>query len=317
VRNSVCWWFEDLTREYAAVAGGKGANLGDMSRAGLPIPRGFVISNHAYKKTLATSRLNGEVTALLESLDPRDVGQLQEGERRIRSLFNDLPISEAFQRLIGDHYRALGTDAMVAVRSSATAEDLVGASFAGQQETILNVCGEAELMEAIRRCWSSLFTCQAIFYRSRIGFRNADLSMAIVVQKMVDSAKAGVIFTMDPVMKNRYVMIVEAVWGLGEGIVSGTITPDHYRVDRETCELLSERISEKRTMFCRDGGYGAAQIPVPDEKVSMRVLEPHELRQLVTLGDRVERHFGSPQDIEWGIDGEAIYLLQSRPVTSL
>jgi pyruvate,water dikinase len=205
----------------------------------------------------------------------------------------------------------------VAVRSSATAEDLAGASFAGQQETMLNVAGEEKLIEAVRRCWSSLFTAQAIFYRSQRGFDETPVSMAVVVQKMVDSEKSGVSFTVDPVLRNHYQMVIEGVWGLGEGVVSGQITPDHYKLDRETYEIVFEFLPNKKIMFCRSSHDGVEVLPVPEDRVSARVLSDGELHQLVDLGNQVEDHFGCPQDIEWAVENGVIYLLQSRPITCL
>ena len=313
----MCSWFKDLSRHDVPLAGGKGANLGDMARAGLPIPPGFVICAPAYREAVHRSGIHHRINELLERLDRHDLNQLREVEPRIRSLFHRLPLSAELCRLVAEHYRALGDNVPVAVRSSATAEDLAGASFAGQQETFLNVAGEEALLDAICHCWSSLFTSQAIFYRHQRGFSDAQVSMAVAVQRMIDSTKSGVTFTADPVLKNRYYMIVEAVWGLGEGIASGAITPDHYRIDRETYEVVQEYIPEKPIMFCKDGRGGVAQLPVPPDKATARVLTAEELRRLVDLGNQIERHFGSPQDIEWGIDEGQVYLLQSRPITSL
>jgi len=250
----MCSWFKDLSRHDVPLAGGKGANLGDMARAGLPIPPGFVICAPAYREAVHRSGIHHRINELLERLDRHDLNQLREVEPRIRSLFHRLPLSAELCRLVAEHYRALGDNVPVAVRSSATAEDLAGASFAGQQETFLNVAGEEALLDAICHCWSSLFTSQAIFYRHQRGFSDAQVSMAVAVQRMIDSTKSGVTFTVDPVLKNRYYMIVEAVWGLGEGIASGAITPDHYRIDRETYEVVQEYIPEKPIMFCKDAG---------------------------------------------------------------
>jgi pyruvate,water dikinase len=226
-------------------------------------------------------------------------------------------IPEAMERAILEHYRRLGDDVPVAVRSSATAEDLAGASFAGQQETFLNVAGEEALLDAVRDCWSSLFTAQAIFYRCQRGFDDREVSMGVVVQKMVNAEKSGVSFTVDPVLRNRSQMVIEAVWGLGEGVVSGEITPDHHKLDRETCEILFEFVPDKKIMFCRDAAGGVVKLPVPADKVSARVLSDDELRQLVELGNQIEEHFGCPQDIEWGVKDGTIHLLQSRPITCL
>lgn len=313
----MCFWFDELSREDVPIAGGKGANLGDMIQASLPIPFGFVVSAQAYRDMIAASGMGIEISTMLNNLDRSNINALKQGESDIRTLFDEFPIPDDLRHAILEAYRALGVNVPVAVRSSATAEDLAGASFAGQQDTFLNIVGEDALLNAVRRCQSSLFTSQAIFYRRRQGFNDSQVSMAVVVQKMIDCQKSGVTFTVEPVLRNRYQMVIECIWGLGEGIVSGTITPDHYKVDRETYEIIFEFIPEKKIMFCKDDKGGVRIIPVQGKQVSSPVLNSDELRQLVDLGNQVERHFGCPQDIEWGIEDGQIFLLQSRPITSL
>lgn len=315
--KALCAWFSEISRDDVPSAGGKGANLGDMAQAGLPIPPGFVVCASAYREMVESSGLDAKIEEILAGVDYSNSNQLQEVERQIRQLFENVPIASELRQLIVESYHALGDDVPVAVRSSATAEDLAGASFAGQQETFLNIVGKEELLDAVRRCWSSLYTSRAIFYRHQKGFDTTQVSMAVVVQKMVNSEKSGVTFTVDPVLRNHFEMLIEAVWGLGEGVVSGTLTPDHYKIDRETYEVIFEFISEKRIMFCKDGNCGVVTLDVPSEKVSAHVLTPDELRQLVDLGNKVEEHFGCPQDIEWGIEDGQVYLLQSRPITCL
>jgi pyruvate,water dikinase len=312
-----CSWFNEISRLDVPLAGGKGANLGDMARAGHPIPPGFVICAPAYRKMLACSGLDLKINELMQGLGRNNFGQLQELERQARRLVEKASFPDELRVMVNEAYHELGDHVPVAVRSSATAEDCAGASFAGQQETFLNVVGEEQLLQAIKRCWSSLYTPQAMFYRVQNGFDTCQVSMAVVVQKMINSEKSGVIFTVDPVLRNHFQMVIEAVWGLGEGIVSGMITPDHYVVDRETCEIISEFAPEKQSMITQDKNGGVQQVAVPADRAAERVLTPDELRQLVDLGNRVERHFGSPQDIEWGIEARQIYLLQSRPITSL
>lgn len=315
--DKLCVWFNELTRDDVPLAGGKGANLGDMVQAGLPVPPGFVIAAPAYRQLIETADLVAKIDDLLLDLDRSVCDELRKVEPQIRGLFTQVTIPAELEQAIVAHYHQLGADLPVAVRSSATAEDLAGASFAGQQETFLNVIGEHALLDAVRACWSSLFTAQAIFYRYQHGFDDLSVSMAVVVQKMVDSEKSGVSFTVDPVLRNRYQMVIEGVWGLGEGVVSGEITPDHYKLDRESYEIAFEFIPDKPIMFCQDGVGGVAKLPVPAEKVSARVLNDDELRRLVDLGNQIEAHFDCPQDIEWGIEDGVIYLLQSRPITCL
>jgi pyruvate,water dikinase len=315
--KTLCAWFNEISRDDVPSAGGKGANLGDMAQAGLPIPPGFVICAPAYREVVERSGLEAKIKGMLAGVDRSNSSQLQEVERQIRRLFKDVPITDEMSQLIVEGYHALGDNVPVAVRSSATAEDLAEASFAGQQETFLNIVGKEELLNAVSQCWSSLYTSQAIFYRHQRGFDNFQVSMAVVVQKMVNSEKSGVTFTVDPVLRNHFNMVIEAMWGLGEGVVSGAITPDHYKVDRETYKIIYEFVPEKRIMFCKDGNCGVVTLDVPPEKVSVRVLTPDELRQLVDLGNKIEQHFGCPQDIEWGIEDGQVYLLQSRPITCL
>lgn len=315
--EKLCAWLSEISRHDVPLVGGKGANLGDMARANLPIPPGFVVTAPAYRQMIEKTGLGPKIEAQLAGLDREVNQQLQQVEAQIRHLFEQVPVFGELSETIVTCYRQLGDNVPVAVRSSATAEDLAGASFAGQQETFLNVVGEAALLEAVRRCWASLFTAQAIFYRSQRGFVDTQVSMAVVVQRMINAEKSGVCFTVDPVMRNYYQMVIEGVWGLGEGIVSGAITPDHYKIDRETYEIIYEFVPDKKMMYCRAGEGGVRVEPVPPEKVSARILTEAELRHLVDLGRHLEAHFGCPQDIEWGTEEDRLYLLQSRPITNL
>lgn len=317
MKQATCAHFEVICRDDVALAGGKGANLGDMVRANLPIPPGFVICAGAYRRMLEDSALEAQIDNLLSDVNYSKSEELRRVERAIREMIEDAPIGLDLRRAIVEHYEELGDNPTVAVRSSATAEDLAGASFAGQQETLLNVEGENQLLDAVRKCWSSLYTSQAIFYRRQRGFAGVQVSMAVVVQRMINAEKSGVIFTVDPVLHNHFQMLIEAVWGLGEGVVSGTITPDHYKVDRESYELVYRFVPEKTTMFCRGEDCGCMQMDVPPDRVCAQVLTEDELHQLVDLGKLVADHFGCPQDIEFAIENDQIHLLQSRPITCL
>ena len=315
--TKLCTWFKDVTRNDVPLVGGKGANLGDMVQADLPIPPGFVVCVPAYRQMAEQSGLDAKLNELIANLDINDANQLQAAEKQAQQLFEQITINGNLRDVLVDFYRSLGDNVPVAVRSSATAEDLAGASFAGQQETFLNVIGEEQLLDAVCKCWASLYTSQAIFYRNQKGFASHQVSMAVVVQKMINCEKSGVIFTVDPVLRNHYEMIVEGVWGLGEGIVSGRFTPDHYKMDRETYEIVSEFIPGQSEMIVKDKAGGIVTVPVPADKVSGPVVTQAELRQLVDLGNKVQTHFGSPQDVEWGIEAGRAYLLQSRPITNL
>jgi pyruvate,water dikinase len=315
--SQFCLPFSAISRQDVPIAGGKGANLGDMVQAGLPVPPGFVITAAAYRKMLEGSGLADTISGILGPVDRENNQALMDVEAEIRALFDKQAVDADLHAEILENYHMLGDTMPVAVRSSATAEDLAGASFAGQQNTYLNVYGDDELIRVVLNCWSSLFTCQAIYYRYHNGFDDAKVSMAVVVQKMVSADKAGVIFTVDPVSRNPYQMVIEGVYGLGEGIVSGSITPDHFKVDRETLEIRFKYIAPKVVMITKDSGCGCVEVPVPDDLKARPVLNEQELELLVNMANRVEEHFGSPQDIEWGAENNDFYLLQSRPITTL
>ncbi|MFZ5808139.1 MAG: PEP/pyruvate-binding domain-containing protein [Chloroflexota bacterium] len=313
----LCLAFSQIHRADVPLAGGKGANLGDMANAGLPVPPGFVITSTAYRQVYEQSGLRDEIKKLLNAVNRSDSQALQEAERKIRARFETVSIGQELRDEILEQYHRLGKDAPVAVRSSATAEDMGCASFAGQQSTYLNIYGDENLLSHVVKCWSSLFTSQAIYYRFCNGFDDDLVSMAVVVQKMVNAEKAGVIFTVDPISRNPYQMIVEGVYGLGEGIVSGAITPDHYKVDRENYEVRFKFIAPKTMMMVKDSACGIMEIPVPEECRCQPVLSETELTKLIDMANKIEAHFGCPQDIEWGAERGEFYLLQSRPITTL
>jgi pyruvate, water dikinase len=266
-------WFTDEACRDVHLAGGKGASLAAMTAEGLPVPPGFVVPANVLEQSVDAERLR-ELVLVHDYKEAQALVQQAEPPRDV--------IIACYERLGGG---------MVAVRSSACAEDSEMASYAGQQETYLNVSGGDEVCRHVVDCWASFFSERALFYRFRKGSLT-DLNMAVVVQKMLDPLKSGVIFTADPVSRRRDRMIIEAVFGLGEQVVSGTVTPDHYIVDH-SANIKREHI------------------------VNRRVLEPEEMRELVALGSKLATHFGAPQDIEWAIAEGKIYLLQSRPVTTL
>jgi pyruvate,water dikinase len=314
-------WFEDLTKRDISVAGGKGANLGEMVGAAFPIPPGFVVTSQAYQHFLEENKIRRELARLLRKTRTDNQKQLELQSNKIRETILKSQVPRVIRDSILDSYKKLSGDrspgVFVAVRSSATAEDLSSASFAGQQDTYLNVCSE-DLISCVQKCWSSLFTSRAIFYREKQGFDHSKVSMAVVVQKMINAEKAGVMFTVNPVTCEEGQIIIEAVWGLGEGVVSGTITPDHYVIDKNTGKVDSTAVARKLIMFVRDGTTGkTTETNVPREKVDAQILTEQEIDRLTELGRKVERHYGLPQDIEWAIEGENVYLLQSRPVTGL
>jgi pyruvate,water dikinase len=315
-------FFEELKKEDVDIAGGKGANLGELTQAGIPVPPGFVITSATYQRFMDVTGITQEILDILDALDVNNNKELQESAREIIRIITETPIPDEISSLIIEAYNALchrigKENAFVAVRSSATAEDLPEASFAGQQDTYLNVKGPEDLIKYVRKCWASLFGARAIFYREENNFDHSKVYIAVVVQEMVDAEKAGVMFTVHPSTGEEKILI-EGAWGLGEGVVSGTVTPDTYWLDKATGELLQKQVSEKKTMFQKKSEDGqTVQIPVPDDLKNKQVLDEAELAQLVELGKKIQEHYQFPQDTEWAIEDEKIYMLQSRPVTTL
>lgn len=314
-------WFGEIDRRDVSIAGGKGASLSDMARAGLPVPPGFVICTGAFDQFLRESRLGGEIERIMQGLNVEDNAALEQVAQEITQKIEAQQPSEGLRGMIVGAYRKLCADygdlAVVAVRSSAAAEDSQAASFAGQQETFLNIFGEDCVMNQVRACWSSFFKPRAIFYRGQKG-NLKDTSMAVVVQRMVNPEKSGVMFTVDPVQRRRDRVMIEAAWGLGEAVVSGLVTPDNYVVNKTNGYLVSKFISRKMVMIVRqDNGIGVREVELPPEKAQAQVLTAEEIAQLAELGNSIERHFGCPQDVEWAIEGSSLYILQSRPVTTL
>jgi pyruvate, water dikinase len=313
-----CKQFSELRRSDIALAGGKGANLSEMVHANLPVPPGFVVCAPAYYEMMAINRLDRQIIEMLPAIGSCDGHNFREEvEVSIREMIVTAPMPEAIRKEIIEQYLALGDNVSVAVRSSATAEDLADASFAGQQDTLLNVIGEEELLKAVKKCWSSLYNSNAIYYRAQRGFAGVQVAMAVVVQKMICSEKSGVTFTVDPVTRNPYIMLIEGVYGLGEGIVSGAITPDHFKVDRETYEVLYRFKAPKSIMIQSCGNLGIETVSISADMACNPVLSDDEVIRLVQIGNIVEEYFGFPQDIEWGIETDNIYILQSRPITNL
>jgi pyruvate,water dikinase len=315
-------WFGDVNRTDVAAAGGKGASLSDMALADLPVPPGFVVCTGAFRRFLTETELDKEILAALTDIDVEKTAVLETASLQITEkiesqiLSDDLTqaIMEAYQRLCAEG----GLPAVeVAVRSSAAAEDSGAASFAGQQETYLNIFGHEQVIDRVRACWGSFFKPRALYYR-RLKGSLEDLDVAVVIQRMVNPDKSGVLFTVDPVQRRRDRVMIEAAWGLGEAVVSGEVTPDNYIVNKEDGSLVSKFVPRKNFMIVREeSGVGVRRVALPDEKSSAQVLSMDEIAKLTELGARIEAHFGSPQDVEWAIQGDKLYILQSRPVTTL
>ncbi|VVB82848.1 Phosphoenolpyruvate synthase [uncultured archaeon] len=326
-------WFSELNKDSIPLAGGKGANLAEMYNAKANVPPGFVITAQAYDYFIEKAGLNEEIQSILEKIHYEDTKELEEAAAKIRELIVRAEMPKEMKDEILESYELLDTNNLkntkgtileilktsepifVAVRSSATTEDLADASFAGQQETFLNVKGNFELITSVKKCFASLFTARAVYYRHKKGFEHAKASLAVVIQKMVDSDKSGVIFSIDPT-NNSQNIILEAVFGLGEGIVSGTITPDKYILSREL-EILDKKISDKKIAITRDSGGGQQTVKLSAEKSRQQVLKEYEIKKLAEISLKLEDHYKKPQDIEWAIEGEEIYVVQTRPITTI
>lgn len=325
-------WFDQISKDDVAKAGGKGANLGQMTQINMPVPSGFVLTTAAFNRLMQVNSLGQRISDVIKATDVDDTKMLFQASKSVKEMIlnEDMPddirseLLESYKNLsysdrIGDaklaSLMAAGRDlAFVAVRSSATAEDLPGASFAGQQATFLNVRGLKDLVEAAKQCWASLFEPRAIFYRAKQGFANA--SIAVVVQRMVNSDKSGIMFTVDPTTGDD-IVVIEAIWGLGEYIVSGQVSPDHYRIDKATGEIVEETVSKKEVALMRDMGTGrSVPVNVPRDKVSARVLTDDELTKLARYGRQLEEFYGHPQDIEFAIEKSTVRIVQTRAVTT-
>ncbi|MBI4336976.1 MAG: phosphoenolpyruvate synthase [Chloroflexi bacterium] len=313
-------WFREVTKADLPSVGGKGASLGEMSHAGIPVPPGFVVTAEVYRDFLCCGDLNATIRDLLTNLDPEDSQILDETAQKIKQAVMAQPMSAEAVRAIREAYEQLG--GAVAVRSSATAEDLPEASFAGQQSTFLNVEGAENVIQAVQQCWASLFEPRAIFYRVQRGFDHMTVSIAVVVQKMVQSESSGVMFTKDPLHNDGTKIVIESVYGLGEAIVSGALTPDLYVVDKGTLKMAEQRVARQPWKLVRnpqaaeDLDDANIRVNVPHEEQERHKVEPADIEELARLGRHIEEHYGLAQDIEWAKADGRLYILQSRPVTT-
>jgi rifampicin phosphotransferase len=305
--------FNELGRDDIDQAGGKGANLGELAHAGLPVPPGFVIVTDAYRRYVTEHQLAEKIAGLAAPTD--DPGGYESASEQIRGLFAD-EVSHALRAEIAEAYAALGEDAPVAVRSSATAEDLPEASFAGQQDTYLNVRGMEDLLIAVRDCWASLWTARAMAYRARQGIDPTTVSLAVVVQQMIDAEAAGVMFTANPGNGRRDEAVISAAWGLGESVVSGSVNTDNIVVRKPDGTVLSSETADKAVMTVRAEQRTQEQ-PVPAEQRRQPVLSESDAAKLAAYGTRIENHYGVPQDIEWARADGQFFIVQARPITAL
>ncbi len=313
-------FFDELSRADVDYAGGKGANLGELTGAGVPVPTGFVVGAPAYATFCDDHGLRERIAEALAGLDTDDTAALETAAAGVREMVATEPMPAPVEAAIVEAYERLAagdSSLRVAVRSSATAEDTESASFAGMNETFLNVSGADGVLDAIRRCWASLYGARSVFYRSKRGFAQAEMDIAVVVQSQIRSTRAGVMFTIDPSSGSTDRIVIEGAFGLGESVVSGSVSPDRYVVDKPSLAVVTRDIKRKELAIepAPDGGTTTRQLD--DEESVAPVLDDAEVRTLAKLALRIEGHYESPQDTEWAFDEDGtVWMLQSRPVTS-
>lgn len=317
--------FAQLSREDVDYAGGKGANLGELTAAGLPVPDGFVVGAPAYAAYCAETGLRAQLAELLDTVNVEDTAALQAASVAARALFDETPMPEPLAAEIRAEYERLAREAgedpqlAVAVRSSATAEDTAASSFAGMNETFLNIRGADAVIDAVRRCWRSLFGARTIYYRRVNDFAQADMDIAVVVQRQLDSTRAGVMFTVNPATGQRDELVIEGSFGLGEAVVSGSVSPDRYVVEKATLAIRRREVHHKDLVIeYAPDGRGTRQRTLSEEEALRPVLSDEEVVAVAELGRRIEEHYGAPQDTEWAFDPDGfLWMLQSRPITTL
>jgi len=313
-------WFNEVTKKDVATVGGKGANLGEMTKARIPVPPGFIVTASAYYDFLQKSKTTDKIRSLLKPLDSNDSKQLQQISTEVKQAILNAPMPPELADEIKRAYIEMG-GGLVAVRSSATAEDLPEASFAGQQSTFLNVEGEEAVVTAVQECWASLFEARAIFYREQQGFDHFEVGIAVPVQRMVQSEASGVMFTLEPVTSDTSKIAIEAGLGLGETIVSGSVTPDTYIVDKDGLEISKKDIASQEWKLVRNEGGKGEEINIkviltPEEQAQQKISD-EDIIVLAKIGRRLEDWYQFPQDIEWAKEDKQIFIVQTRPVTTI
>ncbi len=326
-------WFSEVGKDDGKLVGGKGANLGELTKAGIPMPRGFIVTAQAYFDFLEKTKLKDKISEILKGLNVEDSKDLQERAKKVQTEIKKADFPHHLAREIIKSYhklaKELGTnkkELYVAVRSSATAEDLADASFAGQQATYLNVLGDIPVLHAVLKCWASLFEARAIYYREDKGFDQLEVGIAVPIQQMVNAEKAGVMFTIDPTNNDMDHISIEAAYGLGEVVVLGAVTPDRYLIDKKTKNITDKEIHKQTWMLTREGGSADTDdtediskngVPVSEDKQDEQKLTDEEIRKLTDLALKIEEHYGKPQDTEWTVYKGEVYMVQSRPITTL
>jgi len=319
-------WFEEVNKDSVALVGGKCSSLGELINAGVRVPPGFAVTTRGYRQFMEEAGIQEEVGALLRGLDHQDMDRLEAASCEIRSMVESRPISVELEDAIAEAYRKLSVRSCVpavpvAVRSSATAEDLPGASFAGQQDTYLWIRGVDSVLHHVRRCISSLYTGRAIAYRMKMGFPHEQVAISVGVQKMANSLTAGVMFTLHPTNGDRSVIVIDSNFGFGESVVSGEVTPDHFVVNKVALDILERTVSTKQVCYTVDfKEQKSVAMEVPFERQNIQSIVDDEITELAWMGKQIEKHYGRPMDIEWAIDkdlpaGGNIFILQARPET--
>ncbi|MHB9150321.1 MAG: PEP/pyruvate-binding domain-containing protein [Thermoleophilia bacterium] len=318
--------FEECRKDSLPLVGGKCSSLGELINAGARVPPGFALTTEGYRRFMTDAGIDREVQSMLAGLDARNMDALEKVSAAIREMIEAQPFSTEIEDLVAENYRKLSVRSLlpavpVAVRSSATAEDLPGASFAGQQDTYLWIRGVDEVLHHMRRCISSLFTARAISYRIDQGYADEHMAISVGVQKMVNSFTAGVMFTVHPISGDRSVIAIDSNYGFGESVVSGEVTPDAFVVNKITLDIIDRTISKKEIYYTVDRKTQVSQKQeVPSERQNVQSLMDDEIIELARLGKQIEQHYGRPMDIEWAVDkdlpfGGNIFILQARPET--
>jgi pyruvate,water dikinase len=319
-------WFRDIGLDDRPKVGGKGGSLGELQRAGIPVPPGFVVRTEAFESFIDSLERRAPLRARVAELAAQDLPSIEAVSRELRARIEQAPLPADLQQDICEAYGELGEAGLspapapavaVAVRSSATTEDSADASFAGLQDTYLWISQADAVLAKIRSCWGSLYSPESLSYRLRLGIAEPTVAMAVVVQTMVDARTAGVMFTRSPLSGDRSVITIEAAWGLGSALVSGEVTPDRWVVGKITGEISVRDISDKAIRHAQSPAGGVHELAVEEPRRREACLSDEELQALRTIGRQIERHYGRPQDIEWAIDRhtQRILLLQSRPET--
>lgn len=306
--------FDQISKKDLPLVGGKGANLGEMTKAEFPVPFGFCVTTESYKEFIHYNDLFEFIHQAVRDAKPENIS---ETGQKIRSRINQAEIPTELNDAIVSAIRKVGIDNYYAVRSSATTEDSAFASFAGQQDTYLNIKGESSLINSIKDCWASLFTDRAILYRVQNKIEHEKVHMSVVVQKMVLPDIAGIMFTADPISGHRGIISIDASYGLGEALVSGHVSPDIYKFNKNSLQIENKTIADKKLAIVPVQGGGTRKVEITGEKSKNQVMADTQIVKLAKLGMEIEKHYGSPQDIEWCMEGGSLYIVQSRPITSL